>query len=221
MQAASVIVRYLGGDSELVAEVWANRVAQEALAREQPEHFARVFGEAVEATTVAPVQVEAASSPPAVENWREQRLAELQIELAQAQNAHLQQEARKLHLETVEKALQVGDAQGYMANSRYQELVRKAVNARMLPPGENPDGMLDVAECLRLQGNGEMEVACLAGEFGKCCKLRKLQEHGKVAPTTTQDWGPDEKEVCLYHREKDRPCLAASYAAFKERPLFA
>ena len=223
MQAAGVLVRYLGGDPERVTEVWANRLAQETLAREQPQHFARVFGEAVEAMAATPLEVavEAASPPLALENWREQCLTELQIELAQAQIAHLQQETKKLHLETVEKAMQFGQAQGYMTNPRYQELARKAVNAGMLPPGETPDGMLDAAEYLRLQGHSVREVACLAGELGKWWKHFKLQETGEVALTTTQDWGPDEREVHLYHKEKDRLFLAASYAAFKKRPLFA
>ena len=223
MQAADVIVRYLGGDPELVGEVLTNRRAQEALAREQPQHFARVFGEAVEvvAATSLDVAVEAASPPLALENWREQCLTEVQIELAQAQIAHLQQETKKLHLETVEKAMQFGRAQGYMTNPRYQELARNAVNAGMLPPGETPDGMLDAAEYLRLQGHSVKEVACLAGELGKWWKFFKLQETGEVALTTTQDWAPDEREVHLYHMEKDRLFLAASYAAFKQRPLFA
>ena len=117
--------------------------------------------------------------------------------------------------------MQFGRAQGYMTNPRYQELARNAVNAGMLPPGETPDGMLDAAEYLRLQGHSVRELACLAGEFGKWWKLFKLQETGEVARTTTQDWGPDEREVHLYHMEKDRLFLAASYAAFKQRPLFA
>ena len=44
LKAADVLVRYLGGDLTLVAEVQANRLAQETLAAEQPEHPARLFG---------------------------------------------------------------------------------------------------------------------------------------------------------------------------------
>ena len=43
---ADVLVRYLGGDATLVAEILANRAAQEALPAEAP---ARIFGEDVEA----------------------------------------------------------------------------------------------------------------------------------------------------------------------------
>jgi hypothetical protein len=45
---AGVCVRYLGGDLSLVDEITANRAAQERLARENPSHPARIFGQAVE-----------------------------------------------------------------------------------------------------------------------------------------------------------------------------
>ena len=47
-QCADVCVRYLGGDTTLVDEIFQNRAAQEVLAREQPDHPVRVFGETVE-----------------------------------------------------------------------------------------------------------------------------------------------------------------------------
>ena len=46
---ADVVVRYLGGDPNLVEEVFGNREAQERLATTMPTHPARIFGEAVEA----------------------------------------------------------------------------------------------------------------------------------------------------------------------------
>ncbi len=51
-QCADVCVRYLGGDPTLVEEIFKNRAAQEALAKEQPNHPARVFGEAVESEAI-------------------------------------------------------------------------------------------------------------------------------------------------------------------------
>ena len=52
--AANVLVRYLGGDETLAAEVAENRAAQERLAVEAPDHPARLFGEAVENGEVLP-----------------------------------------------------------------------------------------------------------------------------------------------------------------------
>ena len=233
MNAADVLVRYLGGDPELVTEVWANRRAQEELAREQPEHPARLFGEAVEAQAAGPLAVaaQATSAPPALAEEPDlaRELALAQIARERAQTTALMAQAKKddakgklAHLQGMELARQMRDAHGFTTNPRYQELARGAVNAAMLPPGESPDGMLDAAQYLhQVQGHNEEEVGRLAGEFGKWLKQRRLQERGEVAPTTTQDWGPEEREVHLYHREKDRVFLAASYTAFKERPLFA
>ena len=62
---AQTVVRYLGGDETLVDEIRRNRAAQEHLARDNPTHTARVFGEAVEA--------EAASSAPDTAERAEKR----------------------------------------------------------------------------------------------------------------------------------------------------
>ena len=52
-QASMVFVRFLGGDRSLVRDVLQNREMQELLRREAPEHWARFFGQAVEAATEA------------------------------------------------------------------------------------------------------------------------------------------------------------------------
>ena len=45
---AQIAVRYLGGDETLVEEIRSNRRAQACLAQMQPDHPARVFGQAVD-----------------------------------------------------------------------------------------------------------------------------------------------------------------------------
>ena len=50
---ARVAVRYLGGDETLIDEILTIRRAQERLAQTEPEHPARVFGEAVESERAA------------------------------------------------------------------------------------------------------------------------------------------------------------------------
>jgi hypothetical protein len=50
-KSADVVVRYLGGDLNMLNEVISNRAAQEVLVRENPQHPARLFGEAVETET--------------------------------------------------------------------------------------------------------------------------------------------------------------------------
>ena len=48
---ADLLVRFLGGDLSLVAEIQRNAKAQEALRVANPQHPARLFGEAVEAAS--------------------------------------------------------------------------------------------------------------------------------------------------------------------------
>ena len=49
-EAARLFVRCYGGDPALAEQVIRNRERQEQLAREDPEHRMRAFGEAVEAS---------------------------------------------------------------------------------------------------------------------------------------------------------------------------
>ena len=70
LKAADVLVRYLGGDLTLMGEVQRNRLAQETLAAEQPEHPARLFGEAVESEAAT----SGVAGPPRAEaRWRTRR----------------------------------------------------------------------------------------------------------------------------------------------------
>ena len=60
-QASEVFVRFLGGDASLVQEVMQNRDLQDSLRKRDPEHWARLFGEHVEAAE-APVVTDGVSS---------------------------------------------------------------------------------------------------------------------------------------------------------------
>jgi hypothetical protein len=212
--ASSVIVRYLGGDPGLAQEIWANRRYQEELAASQPEHPARVFGEAVEAEGLAGAATEL--------QWQEQQLIEAQIALTRAQAKKADQETKLVTLQCVALAQQMCSQLGFgfQTNGKYESMARAAVDAAMLPPGESRDGSLDAAQYLTLRGHTEQQIARLAGEFGKWLKLRRLSEGGSLGPTATQDHGSEEREVYLYSRQQDRELLASAYEAFKQRPLF-
>jgi hypothetical protein len=61
VQAAEVLVRYLGGDETLAAEVWRNKLAQEALAREQAN---RLFGRSASFSGLSGLSCPSGSSGP-------------------------------------------------------------------------------------------------------------------------------------------------------------
>jgi hypothetical protein len=144
----------------------------------------------------------------------------VQIEALQAQARREDAEARHLHLQSVAQALQLCEQQGFTMNPRYEGLAREAVNAALLPPGQSPNGTLDAAQYLEMRGHTPAQIACMAGEFGKALKLARVTLRGQVAPTTTQDWGPEEREIYQYRRQEDREFLAAVYTEFTQRPLY-
>ena len=78
---AQTVVRYLGGDETLVDEIRRNRAAQERLARDNPTHTARVFGEAVEAEA-------AGSAPDAAERAEKRRRMRAETDQLEIQNLH-------------------------------------------------------------------------------------------------------------------------------------
>ena len=95
-QTASVLVRFLGGDESLVAEIAANRRAQESLPESHPM---RLFGETVEA------EAETAQ----LTRKREQvELAELDLRLAELETRVAEQRShvKRARVEAVEMGLQ-------------------------------------------------------------------------------------------------------------------
>jgi len=184
LQAADVLVCYLGGDETLAAEVRVNGQAQQALAALQPEHPARLFGEAVERESAAG----ALASTPQAEALEEEaaclqrRLLEVQIEALQAQARREDAEAKHLHLQSVAQAFQLCEQQGFTRNHRYEGLAREAVNAAMLPPGQSPDGSLDAAQYLQMRGHTPAQIARMAGEFGKGPEARASDAAGRSSP---------------------------------------
>ena len=50
---SKLVTRYIGGDTTLIPEIGRNRVAQEHLAREDPEHPMRIYGATIEAAVTS------------------------------------------------------------------------------------------------------------------------------------------------------------------------
>jgi hypothetical protein len=79
---------------------------------------------------------------------------------------------------------------------------------------------VDAAEYLLLRGHTDKEVGSMAPEFGKALKLARVAIKGQPSETSTQDYGPAQREVYQYDRHEDRAFLDAVYDRFKERPLY-
>jgi hypothetical protein len=176
------------------------------LAAEQPEHPARLFGEAVEREGAAG----ALASAPQAEALEEEaaclqrRLLEVQIEALQAQARREDAEAKHLHLQSVAQALQLceqvrvyGKPEIRRAGERGCE--RRDAAARAEPRRE--------PGCRPVPADARPHPCAIVPhgrEFGKALKLARATLQGQAAPTTTQDWGPEEREIFQYSRQEDR-----------------
>ena len=141
-RTAETMVRYLGGDETLVAEIRTNRIAQEHLAATNPEHPARLFGEAVESE-------------------RDQRLPSGSSE---EQNARrLQSDAdghnvRVARLNAIKATKEVADQRGFAVTPNLRKQAEDAVNEVLLPPGWEQKHMVDAADYLELRRHNEIEI---------------------------------------------------------------
>ena len=86
---ADLLVRFLGGDPSLVAEIQRNGEAQEALRVANPQHPARLFGEAVEAASGDRAGV-----------LLKRRRDELELEERRANTDRIVAETEKMRMET-------------------------------------------------------------------------------------------------------------------------
>ena len=90
-QAASVLVRYLGGDLTMVAEIAQNRLSQEEMSEDDP---ARIFGQTVECE--------------AIKRKREElTLAEIELQLCEQAGA-----LKRRRTESVQNCLESLDSMG-------------------------------------------------------------------------------------------------------------
>jgi hypothetical protein len=201
---SDILVRYAGGDPSLVEEIYANRRMQQELAAADPDHPMRVSG------NVEPL-----------DDHDCKQLVDAKTAHLRAETKKLEQECKLLTLQGIALAQQVSAQMGFgfESNTKYQAMIRAAVDATMLPPGKSPNSGLDAAEYLRLHGHTEQQIACLAGELGKWFKVRRISE-GRDAGTSTQGFGPAEREIYMYDRQEDREFLASAFKAFQQRPLY-
>ena len=200
---SEVIVRYLGGDPSLVDEIYANRQAQLELAAADPENPMRIFGEAVEN-----------------DDLEARQLVEKDSTMSRIERKKADQDVKFARLQRLEKIGQTIARYGPGMQGKFEQAMKAAIEDMLLPPGEDSSNLIDAADWLRIQGHSELEVSRLAGEFGKLLKLRRRNEGGGANFTSSQTFGPDDREVLLYNRVKDREFLASAYEAFKQRPLY-
>ena len=189
-QCADLVVRYLGGDQSLIAEIQFNRHAQEDLAFTQPDHPARLCGEAVERRTNGQM---IASDPDAYKNSR---------------------------LQTLASAWTLAQAIGSSSKERLRAQAQYAIDEILLPVGDTRDQYVNTEIILRERGLSEGQIIRLCGELGKDLKYMSQKENLNRQSGEQDFGLIEKHQVGLYHRKKDARLIEDVLALFKERPLY-
>jgi len=193
---AQTVVRYLGGDETLVDEIRRNRAAQERLARDDPTHTARVFGEAVEAEA-------AGSAPDAGE--RAAKLRRLHAETNQLEIQNLNACVAALNA----IGQDMDDAMKWSYRDRVSNLMRGSATA------EQQDTIDAGGFLTQTRGMAPSLVEKLRIPFGRIA-ARRLRErdglpHDAPLPKLRKRCGGSDINVTLFRVPQDAGVLEAAY----------
>ena len=192
--AASVVVRYLGGDVSLVHEILAKHQLQAQVTVENP---VSIFGQAASTTRQGPTPCDLLM----YSNSRMQALTTA-FQLAQAIDSSAQALIR------VEAQKAIDDI-----------LTPPSEAMGLRTPEDTSDQYVDAAGILRERAHTEEQIARLAGELGKDLKMVSTDE-GRPTSSIDHDFGTDNHPVDVYHRVRDASLIEAVLASFKCRPLY-
>ena len=102
---------------------------------------------------------------------------------------------------------------------RVRRQAQAAIDDCLLPEGTSQNDYVDAAEILRERGHNQEQIARLCGELGKDLILAARGED-LSSQSSTQAFGPKEKQVRRYHRVHDAKFIEDALSSFRERPLY-
>ena len=200
---AQTVVRYLGGDESLVDEIRRNRAAQERLARDDPTHTARVFGEAVEAEA-------AGSAPDAAERAEKRRRMRAETDQLEIQNLNTCAQALSACVQALAAIGQnLDDSMIWSYRDRMSNLMRGDANAEQ-QESNDAGGFL-----AQTRGMAASLVEKLRIPFGRIA-ARRLRErdglpHDAPLPKLRKRCGGSDINVTLFRVPQDAGVLEAAY----------
>ena len=159
-EAASVIVRYIGGDMSLVDEVAANRLAQEHI---PDTHPARFFGQAVESEQKKRLREEIEVTEIQV------RLAETQLRLVESQGQH-----KRARISEIESGFQAMTSFGVEIGDREKLMAKDVICTMIFMDANTPveqDHEVSIKQMLLAQGLNRPGLDCLVGKLAKSLYL--------------------------------------------------
>ena len=126
---------------------------------------------------------------------------------------------RSARLQALASALSLAQTLNSTSLPRVQEAAQKAIDDMLLPIGTTREEYMDAATILKERAYTEEQIDRLASEFGRDLKLVRDTE-GRAAQSDEQEFGPDSKQVGLYHRTREAGLIEDVLASFKQRPLY-
>ena len=159
----------------------------------EPEHPASLFGQSVPDASTA-----LSASPPQ---------GALKIELA-----------RDARMKTLTTAFQLARSIGSSSQDRLRAEAQRAIDEILLPQGDALGDYVDSASILSERGYTEEQVRRLSGEFGRDLKAVS-QSEGRATQSNGHDFGPEERQVGLYHRVRDAALIEDVMSSFRQRAL--
>ncbi len=200
---ARTVVRYLGGDEKLVDEIRINRAAQEHLAATNPDHPARLFGEAVESDRTSSETVEEHT----------QRVRKLRLENDQLEARNLSQFMQVL----TSIGEEIDDAQRWSVRDRMSDLLRGDGNSQEQETTHASKFLLD-------KGMSPALTKRMRILFGKmAAKLKRRRDHmpfDAKLPTKIKEVDGHAAHVVIYEVPQDLEILEEAYQELIESRLY-
>jgi len=125
---------------------------------------------------------------------------------------------RDARMKTLTTAFQLAQSIGSSSQERLRAEAQRAIDEILLPQGDALGDYVDSASILSERGYTEEQVRRLSGEFGRDLKAVS-QSEGRATQSSGHDFGPEERQVGLYHRARDAALIEDVLASFRQRAL--
>lgn len=127
--------------------------------------------------------------------------------------------ARNARMQELATAFTCAQAINSTSLPRVRDALQKAIDDTLLPLGTTREEYIDAAAILKEWAYTEEQIDRLASELGRDLKLVRETE-GRTSQSSEQDFGPESKQIGLYHRTRDATLIEDVLASFKQRPLY-
>ena len=135
-------------------------------------------------------------------------------------SAAQQWDAKRALLDALKSSHSLAQIAGIKLGDMHRKVIENAINEVLLPLGQEQRDMIDAAEFLKRKGHTPMEIARLAGEFGRALKTVCERTGQRETITNHHEFGGHGNDIRMYHAHGDSFLLDAVYYNFQRRELY-